>query len=322
VDEFQLIDRFFRRPTLFDNVKVGIGDDGAVLKTRSKQDLVVVTDTLVEGIHFCSEISPADLGHKTLAVNLSDLAAMGAEPDWALLSLVLPEADSKWLEELSIGFFSLADRYNVTLVGGDTSYGTLNLTVTAGGWVPQGQALRRSGARIGDLIYVSGTVGDAALGLQLLSGSDGCSSVGESRVTERLRRPEPRILLGKALRPWATAVIDLSDGLAADLTHVVVASGGLGAIIEEDCLPLSAEALELRTRKQLIPIALGGGDDYELCFCVPPECRGEIDRLGNQLRLPLTMIGEIDSTPGIWLVGENGVREEYRSGGYRHYWVD
>ena len=322
MDEFELIDRFFSRPTLFDNVKIGIGDDGAVLKTRSDQDLVVVTDTLVEGVHFFSEISPADLGHKTLAVNLSDLAAMGAEPDWALLNLVLPAADSKWLEELSIGFFSLADRYNVTLVGGDTSYGPLNLTVTAGGWVPQGQALCRSGARNGDLIYVSGTVGDAALGLQLLSVPDGCLSDGENRVIERLRRPEPRTLLGKALRPWATAVIDLSDGLAADLTHVVVASGGLGAVIEEDCLPLSAEALELRTRKQLIPIALGGGDDYELCFCVPPECRGEIDRLGNELRLPLTMIGKIDSTPGIWLVGESGVREEYRSGGHRHYWAD
>ena len=322
MDEFQLIDRFFSRPTLFDNVKVGIGDDGAVLKTRSDQDLVVVTDTLVEGVHFFSEISPADLGHKTLAVNLSDLAAMGAEPDWALLNLVLPAADSKWLEELSIGFFSLADRYNVTLVGGDTSYGPLNLTVTAGGWVPQGQALCRSGARNGDLIYVSGTVGDAALGLQLLSEPDGCLSDGENRVIERLRRPEPRTLLGKALRPWATAAIDLSDGLAADLAHVVVASGGLGAVIEEDCLPLSAEALELRTRKQLIPIALGGGDDYELCFCVPPEYRGEIDRLGRELRLPLTMIGKIDSTPGIWLVGESGVREEYRSGGHRHYWAD
>ena len=199
MDEFQLIDRFFSRPTLFDNVKIGIGDDGAVLKTRCDQDLVVVTDTLVEGVHFFSEISPADLGHKTLAVNLSDLAAMGAEPDWALLNLVLPAADSKWLEELSIGFFSLADRYNVTLVGGDTSYGPLNLTVTAGGWVPQGQALCRSGARNGDLIYVSGTVGDAALGLQLLSGPDGCLSDGENRVIERLRRPEPRTLLGLSL---------------------------------------------------------------------------------------------------------------------------
>jgi thiamine-monophosphate kinase len=322
VDEFQLIDRFFSRSTLFDNVKIGIGDDGAVLKTRCEQDLVVVTDTLVEGVHFFSEISPADLGFKALAVNLSDLAAMGAEPDWALLNLVLPAADSKWLEELSIGFFSLADRSNVTLVGGDTSYGPLNLTVTAGGWVPQGQALCRSGARSGDLIFVSGTVGDAALGLQLLSGPNEHLSDGENRVMERLRRPEPRTLLGKALRPWATAAIDLSDGLAADLAHVVVASGGLGAVIEEDCLPLSAEALELRTRKQLIPIALGGGDDYELCFCVPPEYRGEIDRLGHELRLPLTMIGKIDSTPGIWLVGESGVREEYRSGGHRHYWAD
>ena len=322
MDEFQLIDRFFCRPTLSDGVKVGIGDDGAVLTTRGDQDLVVVTDTLVEGVHFFSDVTPADLGHKALAVNLSDLAAMGAEPDWATLNLVLPTADSKWLEEFSIGFFSLADLCHVTLVGGDTSCGPLNLTVTAGGWVPRGQALCRTGARNGDLIYVSGTVGDAALGLQLVSGPDGLSEYGENRVVERLRRPEPRILLGQALRPLATAAIDLSDGLAADLAHVAVASGGLGAVIEEDRLPLSAEALELRTRKQLIPIALGGGDDYELCFCVPPEHRGEIDRLGNQLRLPLTMIGQMDTTPGIWLVGESGVREEYRSGGHLHHWAD
>ena len=322
MDEFQLIDRFFCRPTLSDGVKVGIGDDGAVLTTRDDQDLVVVTDSLVEGVHFFSDATPADLGHKVLAVNLSDLAAMGAEPDWATLNLVLPTADSKWLEEFSIGFFSLADRCHVTLVGGDTSCGPLNLTVTAGGWVPRGQALCRTGARNGDLIYVSGTVGDAALGLQLISGPDGLSEYGENCVVERLRRPEPRILLGQALRPLATAAIDLSDGLAADLAHVAVASGGLGVVIEEDRLPLSAEALELRTRKLLIPIALGGGDDYELCFCVPPEHRGEIDRLGNQLKLPLTMIGQMDTTPGIWLVGESGVREEYRSGGHLHHWAD
>ena len=322
MDEFQLIDRFFCRPTLSDSVKVGIGDDGAVLTTRGDQDLVVVTDTLVEGVHFFSDVGPRDLGHKTLAVNLSDLAAMGAEPDWAMLNLVLPTADSKWLEEFSIGFFSLADRCHVTLVGGDTSYGPLNLTVTAGGWVPRGQALCRTGARNGDLIYVSGAVGDAALGLQLLSRAGGLSEDGENRLVDRLRRPEPRTLLGQALRPWATAAIDLSDGLAADLTHVAVASGGLGVVIEENRLPLSSEALEIRTRKQLIPIALSGGDDYELCFCVPPERRGEIDRLSNQLRLPLTMIGQIATTPGIWLVGESGVPEEYRSGGYLHRWAD
>jgi len=322
VDEFQLIDRYFRHPTLSDGVKVGIGDDGAVLATRSDQDLVVVTDTLVEGVHFFSDVAPADLGYKTLAVNLSDLAAMGAEPDWAMLNLVLPTANPNWLEQFSAGFFSLADRCHVTLVGGDTSCGPLNLTVTAGGWVPRGQALCRNGARNGDFIYVSGTVGDAALGLQLVSWPDSLSERTENRVVDRLRRPEPRTLLGQALRPWATAAIDLSDGLAADLAHVAVASGGLGAVIEEDRLPLSVEALELRTRKQLIPIALGGGDDYELCFCVPPEHRGEIDRLGNRLSLPLTMIGQMDTTPGIWVVGENGVRQEYRSSGHLHYWAD
>ena len=322
MDEFQLIDRYFCRPMLSEGVKVGIGDDGAVLTTRSDQDLVVVTDTLVDGVHFSSDVAPSDLGHKTLAVNLSDLAAMGAEPDWATLNLVLPTVDSKWLEEFSTGFFSLADRCHVTLVGGDTSRGPLNITVTAGGWVPRGQALCRTGARDGDLIYVSGTVGDAALGLQLVSGPGGVLEDRQNRLVERLLRPEPRLRLGQALRPWATAAIDLSDGLAVDLAHVGVASGGLGAVIEENRLPLSAEALELRTRKELIPIALGGGDDYELCFCVPPEYRGEIDRLGDELRLPLTMIGKIDSAPGIWLVGESGVRQEYRSGGHRHSWAD
>jgi thiamine-monophosphate kinase len=322
VDEFQLIDSFFRRETLSDSVKVGIGDDGAVLATRGDQDLVVVTDTLVEGVHFFSNVPPMDLGHKILAVNLSDLAAMGAEPDWATLNLVLPTADSKWLDEFSTGFFSLADRCRVTLIGGDTSRGPLNLTVTAGGWVPRGKGLYRTGARNEDLIYVSGTLGDAALGLELESKREGSLEGGESCVIERLRRPEPRTLLGQALRPWATAAIDLSDGLASDLTHVTVASGGLGAVIEEDRLPLSVEALEIRSRKELIPLALGGGDDYELCFCVPREHRGEIDRLSNQLRLPLTMIGQMDTTPGIWLIGENGVRQEYQSRGHLHYWTN
>ena len=218
--------------------------------------------------------------------------------------------------------FSLADRCSVTLVGGDTSYGPLNLTVTAGGWVPRGQALCRSGARTGDLIYVSGTVGDAALGLQLAARAGELLEDGENRLVDRLQRPEPRTLLGQLLRPWATAAIDLSDGLAADLAHVAIASGNLGVVIEENRLPLSPEALEVRTRKQLIPAALGGGDDYELCFCVPPERRGEIDKLGNQLRLQLTMIGQMDSTPGIWLVGESGVLEEYQSDGYLHRWAD
>jgi thiamine-monophosphate kinase len=144
---------------------------------------------------------------------------------------------------------------------------------------------------------------------------------GETRVVDRLNRPEPRTLLGQAIRPWATAAIDISDGLAADLRHIAVASGGLGAAIEETRLPLSVEALELRTRKQLIPIALGGGDDYELCFCVAPEHRGEIDRIGNQLSVPLTMIGQMNTTPGIWLVSESGGREEYQSGGYVHCWA-
>jgi thiamine-monophosphate kinase len=322
MDEFQLIERFFRRPKSSSAVKVGIGDDGAVLTTRYDQDLVVVTDTLVEGVHFFPGAEPADLGYKTLAVNLSDLAAMGAEPNWATLNLVLPKADSRWLEEFAKGFFSLADRYHVALVGGDTSRGPLNIAVTAGGSVPRGEALCRNGARNGDLIYVSGTVGDAALGLQLVSGSSDLSGDREIRLVERLRRPEPRTLLGQLLRPWATAAIDISDGLAADLAHVAAASGGLGAVIEGDRLPLSTEALDLRTKQQLIPIALGGGDDYELCFCVSPENKREIDRLGSQLSLRLTMIGQMDATPGIWLVGERGVREEYRSGGHLHCWAD
>jgi thiamine-monophosphate kinase len=322
VDEFQLIDRFFHRLTTSDRVKVGIGDDGAVLTTQPDQDLVVVTDTLVEGVHFFSDTAPADVGHKTLAVNLSDLAAMGAEPDWAMMNLVLPTANSKWLEEFSFGFFSLADRYHVTLVGGDTSRGPLSLTVTAGGWVPHGQALCRVGARSGDLIYVSGTVGDAALGLQLLSRSEVAAEDMRSHVVERLQRPKPRVELGQQLRQLASAAIDLSDGLAVDLAHVAVASGDLGAIIQEDRLPLSAEALDIRTRQELVPIALGGGDDYELCFCVPPKNQKEIDRLSNQLNLPLTMIGQIVTTPGIWLVDETGARREYQSGGHLHHWPE
>ena len=222
MNEFKPIDRFFARENNPDSVKVGIGDDGAVLATNNGRDLVVVTDTMVEGVHFVCGQPASALGHKILSVNLSDVAAMGAEPDWVTLNLVLPEVNSNWLEEFSQGFFELADRYSVVLVGGDTTHGPLSVTATVGGWVPHGEALCRSKAKVGDHLYVSGALGHAALGLSLLSEKRISINNQHNCFLRRLLWPEPRISLGSLLRPLASAAIDISDGLIADVEHITL----------------------------------------------------------------------------------------------------
>jgi len=320
VNEFELIERFFSRSIVRDDVVVGIGDDGAVLSQTESQDLVVVTDTLVAGVHFFSDQSPAALGHKLLAVNLSDLAAMGATPAWVTLNLVLPEAESDWLREFSREFFALAESFNVALVGGDTTCGPLSLTATLGGSVPRGDAILRSGARIGDAIYVSGTLGDAALGLNLLLKKTILIKDEHNPFLQRLMRPEPRVSLGKSLRCLASGAIDISDGLLADLNHLVVASGNVGAVIYKDWLPICSEHLQFCTRQEMLSIALTGGDDYELCFCIAPVNQESIDKLGAELNLSLTMIGHVDATPGVRVIDEINHCREYNFTGYLHHW--
>ncbi|MCW8918210.1 MAG: thiamine-phosphate kinase, partial [Gammaproteobacteria bacterium] len=256
---------------------------------------------------------PAAIGHKALAVNLSDLAAMGAEPAWATLSLSLPAADEPFLQPFSEGFFDLAAQFGVELVGGDTVRGPLVVTVQMHGFVPEGEALTRSGARPGDLIYVSGTLGDAAAGLALVF--DAAIDGEEARyLRARLDRPTPRIELGLALRGIASACIDISDGLCADVGHIMERSY-LGAEIESRLLPLSRELLALRGEAAARELALYGGDDYELCFCVPPQREAELLRLARTLALPLTRIGEITNEVGVLRVdGEPVV-----GGGYDHF---
>lgn len=247
-----------------DDVGLGIGDDAALLEVASGQQLVACTDTLVAGVHFLHGTAPTDLGWKSLAVNLSDLAAMGATPAWALLALTLPHADADFVNGFTKGFATLAREHRVALVGGDTTAGPLSITVTALGTLPTGSALTRGGAQIGDVVCVTGSLGDAAAALRLLQSR---ANVPD-HLLAALHRPQPRIAAGQILRGVATACIDVSDGLAADLGHICTASG-VGAEIDASLLPVSnalAQAFDDDTCRAL---ALSGGDDYELCFTVP-----------------------------------------------------
>ena len=313
--EFDLIRRYFTRPS--SSAEVGVGDDAAVLKAGNGNVLAVSTDMLVSGTHFFPDTDPFSLGHKTLAVNLSDMAAMGALPRWALLSLSLPEADEAWLERFSAGFFALAAQHGVELVGGDTTRGPLNLCVTIIGEVPQGQVLLRSGAREGDEIWVSGTLGDAALALTHLQGRVQLGGEALDFCTTRLHKPEPRVALGLALRGIASSAIDVSDGLLADLGHIVKASR-VGARIDISSIPLSA-VLQLRAGGDEITrqCILSGGDDYELCFTASTAHHGEIVRISSRLGLQLTCMGRIVAGEGC--VDENGNRLDTGTGGYDHF---
>ena len=273
MDEFRLIERFFRRDSKSSEVVVGIGDDGAVVKTDTNEQTILVTDTMVAGVHFPERTAPQDLGYKLLAVNLSDLAAMGATPSWFLLNLVMPDADETWLEEFSTGLFSLAEEFGVELIGGDTARGPLCLSATVGGHVKAGTALMRNGAQAGDQLWVSGTLGDAAIGLDLVDGVPGANDHDMDYLVSRLNRPKPRIDLGLSLSAVATACVDISDGLLADLGHILRESGALGAIVDVSCLPLSPQAIAVCGESLARQKALAGGDDYEICFTASPARR-------------------------------------------------
>jgi thiamine-monophosphate kinase len=304
--EFELIDRFFRRPTR--HTLLGVGDDAALLAPTSGCELAVSVDMLVEGRHFFRGADPEALGHKTLAVNLSDMAAMGATPRWALLAGALPIAEPVWLDAFARGFFALAEASGVELVGGDTTRGPLNLCVTILGEVPAGQALLRSGARPGDTIYVSGTLGDAALAVAQRRDRVVLDPGELARCEARLHCPVPRVGLGERLRGIATAAIDISDGLVGDLGHVLDASG-VGAVIELAAIPRSRaidRRLASRARALALKCLLAGGDDYELCFTVPRGRAGEIAALAETLGVPLTPIGAIEERAGLLVIDEKG----------------
>ena len=313
--EFELIDHCFKSLTPDrSDVVLGIGDDAALLRPPPGTLLVACVDTLVEGVHFPADMAAADIGYRAAAVNLSDLAAMGAIPRWALLALSLPVAEDAWLAGFAEGLRDALLPAGVALVGGDTTRGPLTVSVQLLGLVPDdGSALTRGGARTGDVLCVSGTVGDAAGGLARW-GQD----APDSPLLRRFRRPTARLALGQGLRGIASACIDVSDGLLADAGHIAQASG-CGLVVEPARLPLS-EALGTTLGSQAaVEAALSGGDDYELCFCVPPARLAAVEALAARVGCPITVIGEVVSGSGIELKPGHGLGHTVGAGGYRHF---
>ncbi len=288
--EFNLIHKYFTLPTL--HTILGVGDDAAIISVNNGMELAISTDMLVAGTHFFSDTDAFNLGWKSLAVNISDMAAMGANPKWATLAIALPEINAPWLAEFSKGFFACADAFNVDLIGGDTTRGPLTISVQIMGEVPIGQAIKRTDAMVNDDIWVSGNLGSAALGLAHLQGKVALSGDALQASIHALHSPMPRADLGLALRGVANSCIDISDGLLADLGHILKASN-VGAILSLEaipCLDLLSEHLNEPAFQQAI---LAGGDDYELCFTAPKTSREAIMQIGQQLNLTLSLIGEI-----------------------------
>ena len=306
--EFSLIERFFTRQRVKNpSTRLGIGDDCALLSVPDGYELAVTTDTMVENVHFFAGTDPEQLGHKLLAVNLSDLASMGAKPLSVTLALTLPNVDEIWLTDFAKGFLGLAERYSVDLIGGDTTSGPLTLTVQAMGLVPKGKALMRSAANPGDFIYLTGSLGDAGLGLKIVQGYH-CANP-EAALT-RFNRPEPQVAAGQSLIGIANACIDVSDGLAADLGHILEQSK-VGASLDWEALPLSDAVLTYINETGDWSMPLTAGDDYELCFTVSPE-------KAPQLPINCTKIGVIESAPGLRL-HKSGTLQPLNSKGYEHF---
>ncbi|RUL71442.1 thiamine-phosphate kinase [Dyella choica] len=336
--EFSLIDRIRKLTEQGrDDVRLGIGDDAALLAVPAGQELAVAIDTMVEGVHFPSGTSAADIGWKALAVNLSDLAAMGATPAWALLALSLPSADVAFVDGFASGFAQLAQAYRLALVGGDTTRGTLTISVAVHGFVPPGRALTRAGAQVGDAVLVTGTLGDAAGGLRMHFARDpsrGESTYRPSRpdhskkeghedahmayLAERLNRPVPRVDAGLALRERASACIDVSDGLLADLGHVCTSSR-VGAQIEAALLPRSPALLDLFDDATSCEFALSGGDDYELCFTVPPQHVAAVQADLARLGCGATRIGRIVEGEGVTVRDRDGYPLARDRQGWDHF---
>jgi len=314
--EFDLIARHFARPAA--NAVLGVGDDCALLNVTNGMDLAVSTDTMVSGTHFFPEVDPEHLGHKALAVNLSDMAAMGAMPYWAMLAITLPGVDHAWLGAFAKGFFDLAEEFNVSLVGGDTTRGPLALTVTIMGEVPAGAALRRSGAKAGNDIWVSGHIGDAALAVAHRNGRVKLDEADHKEAVMHLYEPIPRVQLGQALRGLATSAIDISDGLLADLGHICRLSG-VGATVELSRIPLSGIAVKHVETDAGLTAIVAGGDDYELCFTAHPNSRESIDDLQDMLGVHLTRIGQVRRGKGVSLLGSDGKAVKVDGRGYDHF---
>ena len=290
--EFDLIKRYFSRKSLQNDVSLSVGDDCAITSIPSGYQLAITTDTLVEGTHFLPSISPADLAYKSVAVNLSDLAAMGATPTWMSLALTLPEIKEAWLAEFSQSLFAILDRYGVSLIGGDTTKGPLSITLTAQGFLPENQGLFRHQAKVGDWIFVSGFLGDSAAGLDLLLQNRKIENESDRYFIQRHLHPTPRVELGLALRAFSCCALDISDGLLADLEHILERSQ-VGAEIYLENLPLSHHLCTQYEQTQAEKFALTGGEDYELCFTVSEEKRKEMEQVLRSQGIKVTCIGQI-----------------------------
>ncbi|MFQ5469429.1 MAG: thiamine-phosphate kinase [Gammaproteobacteria bacterium] len=340
MSEFEIIDQYFSTQLCDrDDVKVDIGDDAAVLEVSERKQLVVSMDTLVSGIHFPENTTPWCIGYKALAVNLSDLAAMGAEPAWMTLALTLPKVESGWLEQFSSGLFSLADQFRVKLIGGDTTRGPLSITIQVHGFVDAGCALLRDRANEGDLVYVTGTLGDAAMALFARNKIEpGNNSL--TRITDRLEKPLPRVRESLLLKQYLGAVIDISDGLVADLNHILTASR-VGAVINHADIPLSSDFVRCQEKLDELKHGVTGlneisdkwhsqdwssfaitqGDDYELCFTVHPEHQSELESLAREYEIEITRIGTIVADRGLTILGCNGSKLDITRPGYNHFSV-
>jgi len=322
LSEFDLITRYFGQGGALNqrrsDVELGIGDDAAIVNVPAGQSLVMSLDTLVSAVHFPEDTPAEDIAYKALAVNLSDMAAMAAEPNWLLLGLTLPQADAAWLEGFSRGLSQLANQYGLALIGGDTTHGPLAVSIQVNGLVPQGQALKRSGARPGDLIYVSGQLGDAGLGLKLALAELDIELRPQRReyFLQRLNRPTPRLELGLALRGLATAAIDVSDGLLADLGHILKASG-VGATINLEQLPMADEVRGLSEQWWCVPLT--AGDDYELCFTLPADKQAEFEQAIQAVECSCSCIGRINVEPGLSLLLDGCSIDKENLKGYLHF---
>lgn len=312
--EFELIRRFFTRPTRRADVQLGVGDDCALLRPSPGKCVAMTVDTLVEGIHFLAGTDPGRLGHKCLAVNLSDQAAMGAAPAWVSLAITLPQSDEAWLSAFAKGFLDLADQYGVDLVGGDTTRGPLSITVQALGFVSERDALHRSGAKVGDGIYLTGDLGLAGLGLEILQGR---TSIVAKEAVDRLEMPQPRVQAGQALAGFANACIDVSDGLSADLGHLLEASG-VGATLDWTALPLPSAIRRYIAQGGDEWMPLRAGDDYELCFTVSTDREDELALRMEAFGCSCVRIGHIDRQGGLRLRKDRRVFPISASG-FQHF---
>ena len=317
--EFNLIKKYFLSPSNRKEVLLGVGDDCAIVSVPEDKQLAITTDTLVDGVHFPSDTSAEDIACKTIAVNLSDLAAMGAEPAWLTLALSLPRVDESWIKSFSDSFRRTAEKYNVQLIGGDTTQGPLSITVQAMGFVEPDNIMRRDGARPGDVVYVSGTLGDAAAGLRILQQGQAVDT-NNAWLVNRLNRPQARVELGLKASAYCKCAIDISDGLVADLGHVLEASN-CGATVNIDSIPLSHQLVEYSINRSEVDwvMVLSGGDDYELCLVVSAENENRLMQTASELSLPLTRIGVIEAHKSLNIVDNTGAKYLFDRGGYEHF---